>query len=148
LIAVATAAGAEEVDEFSRANCFNNESISYDYFAPAFKGQVISWHYDTQNGNAVHYVGASNPVVCYGQYSNSCSATCTAAMSCRWPLLYQNRMAAIHNVQDGVPLPGLSTRWHTHGYHNHTFGYLYGFFVYYVAETDAVNCILHFDQFY
>lgn len=147
LVAVVTGARAAQ-DEFSRANCFNNESITYDFFAPPFMGTVISWHYDTENGNAVHYVGASNPTYCYGQPSNSCPSTCVASTGCYWPILTGNRFAAIHNVEDNVPLPGLSSRWRTEGYHTHYFGVIYGIPIYYVSWTNAVDCNLHFDQFY
>lgn len=148
VLALSSAAiGAEEIDEFSRANCFNNESISYDLFAPAWRGGVISHHFDTENGNAVHFVGHTAPIRCYGNQTN-CPSTCTPQMQCIWPPITSNRMAAIHNVEDSVPVPGVTTRWRTKGYHNHTIPAPFPFPVYYVVETEAVDCNLRPKQFY
>jgi hypothetical protein len=94
--AVVTAAAAEEQDEFSRANCFNNESITYDFFAPPFQVQVISWHYDGDNGGLVHHVGASDPIWCYGSFG-ACPSTCFPWMACGCGIIASTRMAAIHN---------------------------------------------------
>lgn len=147
LALISFVAGAEEVDQFSRANCFNNESISYDFFAPAWRGGVISHHFDSESGNAVHFVGHAAPIRCYGNQT-SCPSTCTPAMQCLWPIITANRMAAIHNVEDGVPIPGVTSRWRTKGYHNHTIPAPFPFPVYYVVETEAVDCNFHFNQFY
>jgi hypothetical protein len=147
-IAGPLATHAEEWDEFSRANCFNNESITYDFFYGYLEGAVISWHYDSEADGEVHYVGHAPPVSCWGQSTIPCPTTCYPNTSCLWPIVRSDRLAAIHNVADGVPLPGLSTRWHTRGYHNHWFGWVYGVPIYFVTETDASDCNLHFDQFY
>jgi hypothetical protein len=70
-------------------------------------------------------------------------------MECYWPIVSHNwRLAAIHNVQDDVSLPYLSSRWLTHGYHVAYFDFgMYGPLAI-VTETDAADCNFHFDQFY
>lgn len=138
---------AEPSDLFSRANCFNNESITYNYFAPPQWRAVISWHYDTHNNNAVHLIAHAKPISCFGQYSSNCPTVCTPAMNCLYPLTQDTRHAGIHNVYDGVPIPGVTTRWRVHGYHNTTYTN-FGFPIGIVTQTDAVDCNLHLEQFY
>jgi hypothetical protein len=134
----------EETDFFSRANCFNNETIAYDYFDPAQYRIVVSHHIDGENNNSVHYVGDKNPVYCYGDYSNSCPSTCTDATNCAWGWSLNTRHAAIHNSEDSVSLPFLSTRWSTKGY---VATLLNGSYT--VAWSGLENdCNLHLDQFY
>ena len=49
-----SSATADDVDTFSRANCFNNESITYNYFDPPESRGVFSHHF--KNGTRKHYV--------------------------------------------------------------------------------------------
>jgi len=143
-------------DEFSRANCFNNESITFSIFS-TYDGNVISQHFDRDNGNTVHYVGASVPAFCYGWVSTACPTTCVESDLCLWEILYgRNRMAAIHNTEDAVAWPLFtqigavvqSSRWRVVGKHTHFLGYLFDEPIYYVATTEAVDCNLRLDQFY
>lgn len=52
---------AEETDMFSRANCINNESISYNFFEPAQWRLTFSTHIRSSTSEN-HYV-ASGPFV-------------------------------------------------------------------------------------
>ncbi len=151
---------ADDVDQFSRANCFNNESITYDYFAPPWYGAVVGHHYDQWNGNHIHYVGHDDPIACYGNFNpppGLCpsspgwyeDAKCELWQQCFFPLGYSNAFKAIHNVSDNVGTPEIPvTRWRTVGLHNHYYGEFFGVPVQIVDQTEATDCNLHFNQFY
>ena len=141
---------AEPADEFSRANCFNNESITYNYWDPPTQRGVISHHVDTDSGYAEHFKGSTDPVQCAS--GPPCPTTCTTADACLWPVKWDTRHAAIHNFADGVPLPGISDRWSVHGVHVFVLWwemYPYPSPVSIKTYTGPVDdCNLHFDQFY
>ncbi|MEQ9003865.1 MAG: hypothetical protein RIE74_09890 [Pseudomonadales bacterium] len=160
LVLVPIVVVAEEADEFSRANCFNNESITYDFFAPPKQMVVISWHTDTNNG-VTHYAGSSDPIGCNGflwppGVPNPCpkgnlveSSYCTFDQNCLYPYTWRTRHAGIHNLTDGVPLPGISSRWIVEGRHSYYLGSLFGIPIAVIQNTGPeTDCNLHFDQFY
>lgn len=132
MIAVSTFATsatlADEVDMFSRANCANNESITYNFFDPPQWRLTFSTHVDTQAGNSSHYV-ASGPL-----------AYCDI-FGCWYYYEYTTRAAAIHWGEGGVP--GFSSRWVVYGDHRHYYPGV-GFTHF---PTSAVDCNLSFDQF-
>jgi len=123
-----TATIADEVDMFSRANCINNESITYNFFDPPQWRLTFSIHTDTQNGNAAHYV-ASGPL-----------AYCTW-YTCWYYYEYTTRADAVHWGEGGTP--GFSSRWRTTGDHRHYYAGV-GFTHY---PTSASDCNLSFSQF-
>jgi len=59
ILLVAPCLVADEEDLFSRANCFNNESITYNYFDPPQLRAVFSHHF--KNGTRKHYVTENPP---------------------------------------------------------------------------------------
>lgn len=118
---------SEEVDMFSRANCLNNESITYNYWEPPQWRLTFSYHYDTDSGNT-HYA-ASGPLAYCDIYG------------CWYHYEYTTRAAAVHWGEGGTP--GVSSRWNVFGNHRHYFPGV-GFIHY---STSATDCNLSFDQF-
>lgn len=126
---VATSALAEEVEKFSRANCANNESITYNFWDPPEWRLTFSYHQDLENNYAEHYVAS-------GPFSHCDIYGC-------WYLYeHTTRAAAVHWGEGGVP--GVSTRWAVIGDHRTYLDWL-GVFTYY--WTTARDCNLSFDQF-
>jgi hypothetical protein len=142
-----SALAAEPVDLFSRANCFNNESITYNFFDPPETRFVSSFH--SLNGNTVHYV-TENPIF-------SCrpglpgEVTTVSGQVCLYTDSTQTRHAAVHGLfsssepnPDGNLFPGVTSAWSVRGFHVTV--------VPGVGDvgtvTDASDCNLHFDQFY
>ncbi|MFK8017021.1 MAG: hypothetical protein AB8G17_16470 [Gammaproteobacteria bacterium] len=126
--AASTAVVADEVDMFSRANCINNESITYNFFDPPQWRLTFSIHFDTQNNYQSSYV-ASGPL-----------AFCDFS-GCWYQYQYTTRAAAVDWGAGGVP--GVSDRWFVNGDHRHFYPGV-GFTHY---PTAASDCNLSFDQF-
>jgi hypothetical protein len=119
---------AEEAEKFSRANCINNESITYNWWDPPVWRLTFSYHQDLENNYAEHYVAS-------GPFSHCDAYGC-------W-YLYENTTdaSAIHVGEGGVPG---STRWATIGDHRTYLDWL-GVFTYY--WTTARDCNIDFSQF-
>lgn len=152
LLAMAAPCSFAVNDEFSRANCFNNESITFSVFT-TYDGNVISKHIDNEAFGEVHWTGGSLPVICYGFFSSNCPSTCYITTGCLYPILEnRTRIAAIHNIADGVPFPTppwvTSSRWRVEGSHYNYLGMLFDEPFYFVTYTSATDCNLRFDQFY
>ncbi|GAB4194358.1 MAG: hypothetical protein Tsb002_25800 [Wenzhouxiangellaceae bacterium] len=130
---------AEPADTFSRANCFNNESITYNYFDPPEWRAVFSWHWDKRVNAWVHYV-TENPL-----------AYCDA-VTCWHHFTLQTRHAGVHGMflssepnPDGTMLPGLNgMHWVVSGIHTTIVPGV----TYFQQGTSASDCNLHFDQIY
>ena len=137
---------AEPADLFSRANCFNNESITYNYFDPPELRFVASHHFE--NGSMKHYVTENPPAVCWFATG---SVKTVSGLYCHYYATSNTRHAAVHGAfassepnPDGTLVPGVTTKWSVTGYHTTllpTGGYVR-------TVTNANNCNLHFDQFY
>ena len=129
LMGISSIIFAEDVDMFSRANCVNNESITYNFFDPPEWRLTFSTHVDTQNGNASHYVAGGPLAYCdiYG---------------CWYYYELTTRADAVHWGEGGVP--GISTRWVAYGDHRHYYPGI-GFTAYF---TSANDCNLNFGQFF
>ncbi|WP_143186880.1 hypothetical protein [Microbulbifer donghaiensis] len=137
---------AEPADLFSRANCFNNESITYNYFDPPELRVVTSHHFE--NGVMKHYVTENPPVAC----SVGVGIIQTVdGLYCYYVATLDTRHAGVHGAflssepnPDGTLIPGVTTKWSVTGYHTTIFptgGYV-------STNTSASDCNLHFEQFY
>lgn len=145
---------AEPADLFSRANCFNNESITYNYFDPPQFRVIFSHHF--KNNVRQHYVTENPPA----------RGTCRPGVNglhqvngqyCLHLETYRTRHAGVHGQflssepnPDGDLNPGLLglvgvlTPWRVDGIHTIVIpgaGYV-------VRNTTATGCNLHFEQFY
>jgi len=145
----AHAFAAEPADQFSRSNCFNNESITYNYFDPPEWRTVFSWHFE--NGTRRHYV-TPNPPYIFGCYVGSGGYTMINGLYCPHYLTSATRHAGIHGAfastepnPDGNLTPGITTAWSVEGVHT---TYFPGAGTYVVSRTYASDCNLHFEQFY
>lgn len=135
-----SSAFADLTGHFSRANCFNNESITFIPLDPGHRA-VISWH--TESGTT-HYAGDEDPVFCS---SPPCptgnlleDARCEIGDNCLWPYSYHTitgRWAAIHNTSgfDNETTTG----WTVQGRHTQFFGSVFGVPVYYVTNSGPVT---------
>jgi hypothetical protein len=110
---------ADVTGQFSRANCINNESITYYPLGPYYDRGVISWHYDTDDGDALHYAGHDDPFSCntapvcptsgFGE-----DAKCWPANQCYWLVENAIWLNAVHNdSDDGI----VGDRWRVEGRH-------------------------------
>lgn len=143
---VGSAISAEPADLFSRANCLNNESITYNYFDPPEIRTVFSTHY--KNGVYKHYVTDANPVAC----SPATGTVRTASgLFCVYSPHSATRHAGVHGAflstepnPDGNLVPGVTTAWRVVGSHRTMFPW--GGSV--QVLTNATDCNFHFDQFY
>lgn len=139
---------AEPADLFSRAKCYNNESITYNYWDPAQWRTVYSWHF--VNGHRQHYVTENPPDIstCYpsaGGYHQVNGLYCQ-----HFPTL-QTRHAGVHGAflssepnPDGDLSPSGPQTWTVQGVHTT----VYPGIGYSVTHTSASDCNLHFEQFY
>ncbi|CAA0121169.1 Uncharacterised protein [Halioglobus japonicus] len=152
--AVLAAAGIHEVfaaepaDLFSRANCLNNESITYNYFDPPEMRGALSWHF--KNGIRKHYV-TENPA-----YAPTCAPGTDGnhqvnGLMCSHLFTMGTWHGGVHGAfnssepnPDGTLTPGVTTGWVTIGLHR-TLTYGVGVATTYTLATD---CNLHFEQFY
>lgn len=139
---------AEPADEFSRANCFNNESITYNYWDPPEWRGVYSWHY--QLGVKKHYV-TENPPDIMTCYAGGAGNHMVSGLYCLHYMTLATRHAAVHGAfassepnPDGTMVPGFSTDWYVEGVHAVWYPGFGGFNVY----TSASDCNLRFEQFY
>jgi hypothetical protein len=139
---------AEPADQFSRANCFNNESITYNYWDPPQWRGVASWHFE--NGIRRHYV-TPNPPVLSTCTVGSGGYTMMNGLYCQHYWTSATRHAGIHGAfastetnPDGNLTPGFSSSWSVQGVH----GTLYPGIAIVYQVTNASDCNLHFDQFY
>lgn len=133
VVIAGTTMAAEPADEFSRANCFNNESITYNYWDPPQWRAVFSWHFDTHNGYAAHYVTPNQLAYC--DY-----------YTCWYYFFEATRHAAIHsgNEPNAGPIVWNSNRWFVNGKHDT----LIPGVAITTRWTSAQDCNLRLDQFY
>lgn len=142
---------AEDADEFSRANCFNNESITYNYFDPPEWRAVFSWHF--QLGFRKHYV-TENPIVpqecnefpqCHLGYCNMPGQMCLHyIMVDTWHGGVHGAFNSSEPNPDGLLPPGAVFSWSTEGVH----GWLVAGVFPWNSYTEADDCNLHFEQIY
>ncbi len=142
---MSTSAGVQaKSDQFSRANCGNNESITYDYFDPPQWRAVFSHHFES--GSQKHYVTENPAAICVrgvGGYHQVNGRVCL-----HYPT-YKTRHAAVHGLflssepnPDGF-LSGTSD-WSVLGYHATIIPRV----GYRRSVTSATSCNLRFEQFY
>lgn len=151
LLMLSTVAMAEEADEFSRANCFNNESITYNYFDPPEWRAVFSWHFE--NGIRRHYV-TENPIVpsecnpnpnCAQGYCNMDGQACLHYITvATWHGGVHGLFNSSEPNPDGNLWPGFTEKWRSDGVH----GWLVGGVFPWNTYTSADDCNAHFEQFY
>lgn len=144
-----TSFSAEPADLFSRANCYNNESITYNYFDPDEWRTVISWHY--LNGTLQHYV-TENPPYLPSCHPGTGGNHQVNGLLCghQWEL--DDRQAGVHGAflssepnPDGDLTPGCAAgSWRTLGDH-YTLTPGIGFVE---VHTEATDCNAHPEQFY
>lgn len=149
-LAFATTAllAAEPADEFSRAECFNNESITYNYWDPVEWRSVYSWHF--LNGERQHYVTENPPAweTCVPGFSGF---TQVNGWYCFHFVTSQTRHAGVHGAflssepnPDGTMIPGFEYGWTVQGIHTTVIPGV----IYWIVHTTASDCNLHFEQFY
>ncbi len=127
---------AEEVEMFSRANCINNESITYDYFALPQWRLTFSEHIDHDQW------GFFNGVKFYFRHLVASSPLSHCDFYNCWYFYEQTtRAAAIHIGEGGVP--GVSTNWGVKGEHWHYLTH----FGHVRLDSTASDCNLSYDQF-
>jgi hypothetical protein len=111
---------ADMIGDFSRANCINNESISWWPSFPTYRA-VITWHYDTYLGDLLHFAGDEDPVFCATSpcpTSNLLNdATCWPWDNCGWTVHYGVWFPAVHSTNDAPGEPPGSPRWRVEGRH-------------------------------
>jgi hypothetical protein len=109
--------------QISRANCLNNESITFQPTVPPMPLSVFSWHFE--HGIRRHYVTENAPTPdcapnppCHLGYCN------TSGQYCLYYLRVGTRQAAIHGsiapseaYSDGPLVPGVTTKWSVEGVH-------------------------------
>lgn len=123
---------ADMTGHFSRANCVNNESITFTPLRTQFPAAVISWH--TPDWGLLHYAGHEDPNVCALQPCPTNpnpleDATCYTHDFCGWPMTtnWSGRWAAIHNVSLSDQNNGFQTGpWTVEGRHVVYTGPLFG----------------------
>jgi len=136
-------ARSDDYDYFSRANCFNNESITYNYWSPPEYRAVASQHYDTENNNAMHTTCDQLPVSCL--LGQPCPNSCTVLDQCMCGYTQNTRHAAIHMGEEGSLFNWpWSDRWFVRGGHSFWAPGAWP----YTYVTQATDCNGHLDQFY
>jgi hypothetical protein len=151
IVAVQSVSAQEPADLFSRANCYNNESITYNYWDPAENRWVFSWHF--KNDVRQHYV-TPNPVAtgtCVIGFNGSHMVN---GLICEHYSTLDTRHAAVHGLlnvlfgepnPDGDLTPGCGQGpWRTEGYHTTLIPGIGGI----TTRSFAHNCNARFDQFY
>lgn len=135
-------------DQFSRANCWNNESLTFSLLTPPESRAVFSWHF--KNGVRKHYVteNPADPATCRisgGGFHQ------VSGLYCFHHFTTKRRHAAIHGRflssepnPDGNLTPGTTSAWRTEGIHTLNLPGIGGF----SWPTNARNCNLHYSQFY
>lgn len=108
----------------SRANCLNNESITFQPTVPPMPIAVFSWHFE--HGVRQHYV-SENPIVpseCHPNPPCSLGFCNTSGQFCLHYFEVGTRQAAIHgsvapseSYSDGPLIPGVTTKWSVEGVH-------------------------------
>jgi len=148
LAAIPVSFAAENADRFSRANCFNNESITYNYFNPPKYRLVFSRHF--KNGDLKHYVTEGEPdwTTCLPGFHGNHQVN---GLYCYHFLYSATRQAGVHGAflssepnPDGNLFPGITSDWRVEGVHyaKRRFGQIVS------VDTEATDCNLHLDQFY
>lgn len=144
-------ANADWFGHFSRANCVNNESIT---FMPGswYEHAVISWHYipDEESDEEypdLHFAGDKDPIWC-SSFPNCPEgnafedALCVPSDNCLWPLTVNwpaGRWAAIHSVVNLGLTAGKDFKvpldWAVEGRHTIVYGWFYGIPIYQIFNT-------------
>lgn len=138
---------ANAASHFSRANCWNNESISWSLISPQWRG-VFSHHF--LNGVKKHYVTENPPIYpsCVPGINGNHEVN---GLRCAYSMTKELRHAGVHGAvlssepnPDGNLSPGTTSAWSVTGYHTVWLKPINKFLY---SETSANDCNGEFDQF-
>lgn len=131
---------ADVTGHFSRANCINNESITFLPLAPLSMA-VISWHKKpAPQYYEGHYAGDEDPVACSIPTCPTSpgwdeDARCEESDNCLWTFSFHTlsgRWAAIHRVSG---LDSDASSWTSEGRHVIWLGEVFGIPLYQVIDS-------------